>query len=336
MGDHFDAPGFTSPDGDGRVDICDHFVFLNPEDRTRTVLALDVVPLAKYTGSFQPDASFRTDALYRTLIDTDGDLVADLTVQYTFENVTGPDGSVTGQLGTVQMLAAGEARKDLISGALVSFGSTPIVTAGFEGVEFFAGIRSEPFFFDTPAYLNNLSFANPGTDYFIDDNVFSIVLEVPNELLRASSPLRVWTQTLVPSTYDPNQHVGVDQMGRSLVNTFYNSGDDENTFNTTPPALQRDTATASGVTFLEKYAATLVGWGYTKPQAGATAQWLLPDALEYDHTIPTRYPNGRRLQDDTVDFMLNQLTDGQKPSDYVGPHTDYLGVFPYLGAPHTA
>jgi pimeloyl-ACP methyl ester carboxylesterase len=43
---------------------------------------------------------------------------------------------------------------------------------------FFAGWRSDPFFFDTMGALNNLQFT--GDDFFTDKDVCSIVLEVPN------------------------------------------------------------------------------------------------------------------------------------------------------------
>ena len=45
------------------------------------------------------------------------------------------------------------------------------------GYRFFAGWRSDPFFFDTEGALNNLQFT--GNDYFADKDVCSIVLEVP-------------------------------------------------------------------------------------------------------------------------------------------------------------
>ena len=49
------------------------------------------------------------------------------------------------------------------------------------GYRFFAGWRSDPFFFDTKGALNNLHFT--GDDFFADKDVCSIVLEVPNAVL---------------------------------------------------------------------------------------------------------------------------------------------------------
>ncbi len=49
------------------------------------------------------------------------------------------------------------------------------------GYRFFAGWRSEPFFFDTIGAVNDLKFT--GSDFFLQKNVCSIVLEVPNSAL---------------------------------------------------------------------------------------------------------------------------------------------------------
>jgi hypothetical protein len=325
MADHFDAPGFSSPDGDSRIDITDHYVFQSPADPgTKTVFVLDVNPLASAD-------SFRSDAVYQTLIDTDDDLAPEITFQYTFtpkDPATGAQFATvtrTDQNGTVVLFPA----------APVSFGSTPIITTSPNGVSFFAGLRSEPFFFDTVAFINNMSFTNPGTDFFLDKNVYGIVLEVPNAMAGPDTLLQVETLTQVPSTYNPLQLIPADQMGRPLVNTFYNSGNDENTFNQTPPAHQRAAKTQSGQTFLQSFTSTLQSWGRSYQDARQVALWLLPDILQYQYSKPAHYPySGRKLQDDTATFMLNQLTNGQKPSDYVPPHTDYLSAFPYLGNPH--
>jgi len=61
------------------------------------------------------------------------------------------------------------------------------------GYRFFAGWRSDPFFFDTVGALNNLQFT--GTDFFLGKNVCSIVLEVPNAEF-GSETLGLWARTL--------------------------------------------------------------------------------------------------------------------------------------------
>ena len=58
---------------------------------------------------------------------------------------------------------------------------------------FFAGWRSDPFFFDVMGALNNFQFT--GNDNFTDKDVCSIVLEVPNSAL-GTKVLGLWARTV--------------------------------------------------------------------------------------------------------------------------------------------
>ena len=58
---------------------------------------------------------------------------------------------------------------------------------------FFAGWRSDPFFFDVTGALKDFQFT--GNDYFIDKDVCSIVLEVPNSALGAKT-VGLWARTV--------------------------------------------------------------------------------------------------------------------------------------------
>ena len=64
------------------------------------------------------------------------------------------------------------------------------------------------------------------------------------------------------------------------------------------------------------------------------AEILLPDILTFDYSSSAGFLNGRRLQDDVIDIELSLVTNGKITGDGVGPHTDYLSDFPYLGNPH--
>ena len=68
MADHLDAPDLTSPATDARVDITDHYAFQKPDSPDRTILILNVNPLAPAHA-----AEFRSDAVYETLVDATGD-----------------------------------------------------------------------------------------------------------------------------------------------------------------------------------------------------------------------------------------------------------------------
>ena len=77
--------------------------------------------------------------------------------------------------------------------------------------------------------------------------------------------------------------------------------------------------------------------GYTPQEAKRVAETLLPDMLTYDPKRPASFPNnGRTLTDDAVDVFLPILTNGRVKGDRVGPHSDLVGEFPYLGPPHNS
>src|SRR5207245_10359160 len=81
----------------------------------------------------------------------------------------------------------------IVEGAPVSTGREARVTEAGD-YRFFAGWRSDPFFFDRRGALNNLQFT--GDDFFADKNVCSIVLEVPNSAL-GPKEVGLWHRTLI-------------------------------------------------------------------------------------------------------------------------------------------
>jgi hypothetical protein len=97
--------------------------------------------------------------------------------------------------------------------------------------------------------------------------------------------------------------------------------------NTTPPVQQRER-------YLDQYVAMFKTFGYGEAEAEALALEWLPDVLPYDYTSAAGYPNGRQLDDDIVDNVVQIMTLGKMQDDRVQAHTDYLSEFPYLGIPH--
>lgn len=334
MADHLDAPDLTSPAMDARVDITDHYAFQKPGDPHRTILILNVNPLAPLNAT-----EFRHNAVYETLVDTNGDAKPEIAFRYRF--TAKGDGRQFARVTRVELHnqlqdghLEGDAGADiLIHSAPVSFGTEALVARGAHDVQFFAGFRSDPFFFDLLGFLNGLKFT--GSDFFADKNVFGIALDVPNQLLGSNPNVGIWTRTLVPMTFQPDHLTQADQMGRPAINTVFNHGADKNLFNVTQPAAQRTTKTANGQTFLELFTTELEALGgYSEAQALGIAEILLPDVLTFDYSSSGGFLNGRRLQDDVIDIELNLVTNGKVTGDGVGPHTDYLSDFPYLGKPH--
>jgi len=319
---------------DARVDITDHFAFRQPAHPDRTVLIFNVNPLAPTHAD-----EFRHDALYETLVDTNGDAKPDIAFRFRFTRKEGGHQFARVTRAEIEReLEDGHVHEELEKEVLVehgpvSFDSHAQITAGEDGVRFFAGIRSDPFFFDLLGFLNGLKFT--GSDFFIDKNVFGMVLEMPSRLLVANPKIGLWTRTLVPMTLQPAHLTQVDQMGRPAINTVFNHANDKNTFNVTQPADQRGAKTLSGQTFLQVFTSELEALGgYTMTQAEGIAKILLPDILTLDYSSSDGFLNGRKLQDDVIDISLNLVTNGKITGDGVGPHSDYMSVMPYLGKPH--
>lgn len=336
MSDHLDAPGnimleaarVGPPLGDPKTDITDLYAFKSsdPGPCEKSVLVLNVNPLTLARA-------FDENGEYLIKIDTNGDAIEDIVFRFTF---TAPDHHAE-QWATVERICQGETQT-ILGGAPVSFGRhAKIIRAG--DYKFFAGVRSDPFFFDLLGFINNLTF-NQG-DFFADKNVFGIVLEVPNRALgETPAATSMWGRTRVRKN---GQMVMDDRVGRPFINAPFNAGTDQNVFNELEPDQDATAVNGEGVTFRQSFASALLslsakfGHPYTAAQAADLAVFLLPDLLPYDFSQPVSFAgnNGRNLRDDVMSFSLGRLTNGGLTTDNVGPHTDYLDDFPYLGNPHT-
>lgn len=164
-----------------------------------------------------------------------------------------------------------------------------------------------------------------GADTFLDKNVFSIVMEIPNSALGSSSKVGIWYRVLIPK--DGNPFFQIDRMGRPFINPVFTKEEDKNTFNRIEPIRDREL-------FTEKLVSVLESFGHNPESAQKTALTLLPDILDYDYSSSEGYPNGRKLTDDITDIQLTVLTNGRVTTDKVWRHQDLSTVFPYLGSPH--
>ena len=208
----------------------------------------------------------------------------------------------------------------------VSFGEDPLVTTTDDNAgryRFFAGIRSDPFFFDLEGVKNGMQFT--GADTFLDKNVFSIVLEMPNGALGSNPKVGIWYRVLFPK--DGNPFFQIDRMGRPFVNVAFTKGEDKDTFNRIEPTQDQEL-------FAKKFSDILESFGHSPESAQQTALTLLPDILDYDYSSSKGYRNGRKLTDDIIDIQLALLTNRRVTTDKVGPHQDLFATFPYLGSPH--
>jgi hypothetical protein len=335
MSNHFTGLSLGPPLGDQRLDLCDLYVFQSPSDATRTVLILNVNP--------QADA-LHPDAIYRLAVDNDGDLLNDIAFSFLFSMPR------EGKQFANVFLAKGETARSvdpvgtkIISNYEVSFGPEPnIHQAG--NYTFFAGARSDAFFFDYEGIKNlfdtsgGRNFTAPhlgnkspwsGVDSNKEANVFSIALEVPtNELLAGGKPpFRVWGRC---SVRRDGKLLHVDRAGHPSVSSFFNTDETKEEYNASEPVNDYSR-------WLEMFIHLMGHTGnYTRDEAIAAINkdGLLPDMLSFDPSKPAAYPNGRSLTDDVINARLHFLSKGDIPPDGLKPHTDVLKVFPYLGTPH--
>src|SRR5204863_9550134 len=210
------------------------------------------------------------------------------------------DGAQTATLRRVEGAEAagmGDGGQVIIEAAPVSTGRDARVTeAG--AYRFFAGWRSDPFFFDTRGALNDLQF--PGEDFFIEKDVCSIVVEMPNSAL---GPKRVglWARTL-----DGAGGVWVQaDRGALPAQAVFLVGSERDGYHAGEPA--------NDARFITVFAHALAHTGgYAPEEARRVAGTLLPDMLSYDPTRPASFPsNGRTLTDDAPDSSLAVRTNGK-------------------------
>ena len=325
MSHHYSGPDFGFPRGDARLDLTDLYAFPKPGDAGKSILIMDVHPSAAKKPPGPTTAEpFAPEAIYELKIDTDGDAVANIAYRVRFSASKG--GAQTATLRRAegaQAAGAGDGGQAILEGAPVSTGREAQVTE-VGNHRFFAGWRSDPFFFDVEGALNNLQFT--GDDYFADKDVCSIVLELPNSAL-GSKAVGLWARTLVPADGAGVGWVQADR-GALPAQTPFLAGEQNAAYLAGEPA--------DDARFVAVFAHALEhAGGYPPEEARRVAGKLLPDLLRYDPTRPASFPdNGRALTDDVQDAFLAILTNGKVTEDKVGPHGDLLDEFPYLGPPH--
>ena len=357
--DHLDAPALGGTVVNGQIaphsehgdrDINDVYVFRAPDNSNRTVIAMTVNPAINLFGG-----NFGRNVRYIFNIDKNGDNKADLAYVARFSR---PERG--GDQDYRISKYTGSGARSLTAGTTVAWGETNEGNASTRnGLKAWAGVRSDPFFFDLTGFIGTTTKLTTGTavggdglgdhptDFFANLNTNAIVLSIPNSQL--PDRIGLWAQT---TWYDGTYWRKADQMGRPAINTVFNPAADKNLFNRTPPSQQ---ATAAGGKFrtnvingLKFFSSLDTEGAYSDAQAGALASVLFPDVLPYSRTSSLPAPlNGRALADDVIDVELNVTTGGDPlglfanrdatgavPGDGVGPHTDYTSTFPYLGRPH--
>ena len=222
------------------ADMTDVYIFPSVENDANVVLVMDVHGLipAGQTASFDPGV------LYQIKIDTTGDFVEDVVIQAKFSG-----------MGPGQTVAIAGPMKPPTTGTTAIFGrrnpTLGMINETFQpdaarkpDMKVFAGLRSDPFFFDVEQFykifpdrmtpltgkyvdLGSIMDANtpmapgfrpPGEamDFFTDLNCLSVIVEMPRAALGGGT-IGVWETTSVFSNSDFRYHQQ-DRLARPVVN----------------------------------------------------------------------------------------------------------------------
>jgi len=360
--DHAEA---TLVAADPGADIADVFAFLDPNDNSKVVLALDVegfiVPSELLNLSF-----FAPEVLFRFEIENTGDAIPDQRIDITFSPQTSrsqpqtatiklPNGTVFTAPSTVQTLAP-------------KANPFVITTDPASGVSFFAGLTDDPFYFDIVGFNRFVASVlagatdptklQRGRDSFAGYNIHMIALSIPARMLRGrpdNNIIGVNGVTLrrkqshreESGEVETNgQFVQVDRMATPAVNTALIPFPRKNEYNAATPI---DDAAGR---FADSIVGTLTALGTNATNIGILANVAVVkgDYLRLNLSTPnasvgfgenittpnyTGFPNGRRPGDDTINTLLFFITNQSTIQEAVNHNDVPLGsTFPFFAPPH--
>jgi len=364
--DHAEAPLVAE---DPAADLADVYAFLDPNDNSRVILALDVEGFV-VPAEILNLCCFSAEVTYRLEIENTGDAIPDKTIDITFDeqnnrratqnaHIKLPDGKTFDARTTVQVQRGN-----------VGDVSVPnplrVTTDPATGVSFFAGLTDDPFFFDIIGfnrYIIKLTDRNPtaktdltrGRDSFAGFSIHMIALSVPATMLKGNSniigingvTLRRKSSTRLPGgrTVSTGDLVQVDRMATPVINTaFILPIQRKNEFNATrvQDSSLFDPDIVFGFRFLRisDESASIVRPLITGPKG---------DYLRLDLSIPntsvgendkfgdpgyTGFPNGRRPGDDVIDVILFFVNSLAPLGDSVNSNDKkFMSVFPFFAQP---
>ena len=362
--DHGDAPNVA---GDQAADLGDVYFFLDPNDNTQAVLIMTVrgfiVP-----GEAVNFAIFDEKVLYRFGVENTGDAKPDGFFDIFFTPRTadpGPTGKEILQVPKEQTasITLPTGRTFTASALNPSLGaSSPaqvVTTDATSGVSFFAGEVDDPFFFDIPGFARFVASVrngspdptqlNRGRDTFAGYNILAIALRVPVSLIKGSGNVIGLEGLTLRATQSLKKGTGVikvkgkfrtlDREGNPAVNVALVPFNRKNEYNASSTSED-----ASGK-FADDIVATLTALGTNTTNINVLAGVAVTngDFLRLDVTVantgtgggtnaPAAFPNGRRLQDDVIDTLLNIITNGAITT---GDNVDandlaFQNTFPFL------
>jgi hypothetical protein len=230
-------------------------------------------------------------------------------------------------------------------------------------IELFAGMTDDPFFADQPAlaaYLDSIRNGAPSTasftrkrDTFAGYNTMAIALRIPAALLQGENGTKIGVnavtlrQSIQRITKNGTKESGtlrtIDRVGVPMVNSLLIPFDLRDAYN------MSNVHTDGSVRFItDSISVTLANLGLVtdppEPSVVALSKLILAhgDLLQLDLSIPNTgtnlaaaFPNGRRVLDDAVAYVLTQVNHGATLDDNVSANElPPNPTFPYLAPPH--
>ena len=354
--DHGDSPSASI---DQSADLADGFVFLDPNDNSKVVLAMT------FRGFIVPSEAvnfgvFDHNVRYRFELEATGDPLPDYFIDVTFSRKT--TSGATAQTATISSNFFTNFTAPTTVATLNTTPPDPVVTTDeASGISFFAGLVDDPFFFDIPGFNRfvgsvlagtpNAALLQRGRDSFAGYNIQAIALSVPatriRGLLTASAngalgfSVRTSRLTAPARREIAARYVDVDRMGNPAVNVALIPFARKDEFNLASGAEDSRGDFTNDVTSL------LTRLGTNTENINIIESVILSRGdilrlnLNLANTGPgggnntaAAYPNGRRLGDDTIDTILffianqNVLRDNANAND-----VPLRNTFPFFGAP---
>jgi len=360
--DHADA---TLVAGDPVADIGDVFAFLDPNDNSKVILALDIdgfiVPSEALNHSeFAPDVTFQFQ------IENAGTARPEEFINVTFSPQTS---RTVPQTATISMRDRFKFTAPTTLSTLGPVANPFVVTTDpSSDVSFFAGLTDDPFFFDIVGFNRftasvlagspNVANLQRNRDSFAGYSIHMIALSVPAHLLQGATTSvigvngvtlrRRVTEREAGREESEGRFVQVDRMATPAVNTALIPFPRKNEYNASTP---EDDARGK---FANDIVATLTSLGTSKANIGILASVAVAkgDFLRLNLATPNStlgvgeeisttanyagFPNGRRFGDDTINTLLFFIGN-QNPAiqEAVKQNDVPLGTtFPFVAAPH--
>jgi hypothetical protein len=318
--DHGDAPLVSQDQG---ADIGDCYLFLDPNDNSKVIMAFDVhgfiVP-----GENANFGNFDSTVRFRFNISNTGVAAPDMAIDVTFSPLLS---KTSPQIASVNFSTGQsfQAPTTISDSADAVAPPQTVTTDPTTGVSFFAGLVDDPFFFDIPAFDQFLASVNAGhpnagvfsrgRDSFAGYNINMIAMDIPISLVRgagnntkiglfvqtqrrSTTVLPATTQPLTPGTGNGTRNSGsetlagsfvtLDRLGIPAVNIVFIPQNMKDEYNRSTPVDDADGKFAPFIV------ATAEHLGVDQTHIGVLASLAVTtgDYLRLDTTIPNTGDGG--------------------------------------------